>query len=42
MFDFWGKSIRSEPFAILSLYYCYRRRILVAICEAELTESAAH
>ena len=31
-----------EPFAILSVYYCYRRRTLVATCEAELIESAAH
>jgi hypothetical protein len=23
MFDFWGKSFHSEPFAILSVYYCY-------------------
>jgi RNA polymerase sigma-70 factor, ECF subfamily len=30
-----------EPLAILSVYYCYRRRTLVATCEAELIESAA-
>jgi RNA polymerase sigma-70 factor, ECF subfamily len=38
---FLGKSLNSEPFVLLSVYYCYRRRICVATCEAQLIESAA-
>jgi RNA polymerase sigma-70 factor, ECF subfamily len=42
MFDFWGELIHSEPFALLPVYYCYRRRKWVTTCEAELIECAAH